>query len=310
MPWRCQWNVLSETEKVTDGRTYTPVRVFLSLLAFGAGWLLVQGIAEAILLAPIFAAISKAVGEPVPVYPFTMLAGVCGGIWMGYRLPEFIAAMDRKSVPLSDRLAIDGKYWSPGRLGTGALMGALAIGATALLLWLVGGLRFEVASSGAMGSDTWAGVAIRLLVVLAPAALWEELLFRGFLYDIAAGAGGAVRARWVTSAAFAVSHLFNPGAGVRTTLVVMLAGWCLVLIREQLGLPAAWFAHLSWNWIMAAVLHVAVSGLPFSSPEYTAIPTGPTWLSGGAWGPEGGLVAAFVLAAGLVIRTQLSRNKS
>jgi hypothetical protein len=96
--------------------------------------------------------------------------------------------------------------------------------------------------------------------------------------------------------AFGVVHLLNPGAGVRTTVLVMLAGWCLALVREQLGLPAAWMAHFAWNWIMAAVLHVAVSGLPFATPGYRAVLRGPDWLTGGSWGPEGGLVAALVLA--------------
>ena len=111
---------------------------------------------------------------------------------------------------------------------------------------------------------------------------------------------GAARAaplvgRAVASVSFGVVHLANPGAGVRTTGIVMLAGWCLSLLREHQGLPAAWAAHLAWNWTMAAVLHVAVSGLPFATPGYRGVLHGPDWLSGCGWGPEGGLVAALVL---------------
>jgi hypothetical protein len=94
---------------------------------------------------------------------------------------------------------------------------------------------------------------------------------------------------------FGAIHLMNPGAGVRTTLIVVLAGWCLSLVRERLGLPAAWTAHFAWNWVMAAVLHVPVSGLPFATPGYHAVLTGPEWLTGGTWGPEGSALAALVL---------------
>jgi len=102
-------------------------------------------------------------------------------------------------------------------------------------------------------------------------------------------------------------HLMNPGAGVRTTLIVMLAGWCLCIVRERAGLPAAFTAHLAWNWVMAAVLHVPVSGLPFATPGYRAVVDGPVWLTGGSWGPEGGAVAALVLGGAAVWGQRASR---
>ena len=148
----------------------------------------------------------------------------------------------------------------------------------------------------AIVQDRWGGTALRLLWLLGPAALWEELVFRGYLYAVAEAAAGLWVARLSSSVAFGAVHLMNPGANLRTTLVVMLAGLCLCLVRERSGsLPAAWSAHLAWNWVMAAVLHVPVSGLPFATPGYRAIPSGSEWISGGAWGPEGGLVAMLVL---------------
>ena len=58
-------------------------------------------------------------------------------------------------------------------------------------------------------------------------------------------------------------------------------------------------AHFAWNWVMAVPLHAPVSGLRFESPGYSAIVTGPEWLSGGSWGPEGGLFAVLGMVAGL-----------
>ncbi len=61
------------------------------------------------------------------------------------------------------------------------------------------------------------------------------------------------------------------------------------------SLWAAFTAHLAWNWTLAGVLHSAVSGVPFATPDYRVIDAGPDWATGGVWGPEGGLPAALSL---------------
>jgi len=243
--------------------------------------------------APVWSAVSRAVGEPVPLYPYSMLAATTAACWIALRF-QLEAPWALAGFPAG--------AWSLRSLGVGLATGTAALLLTTLGLVLAGAMTFESVSmtDGSGMTDGWWDTALRVLVVLAPAALWEELAFRGFLQGIVVEALGAARAaplvgRAVASVSFGVVHLANPGAGVRTTGIVMLAGWCLSLLREHQGLPAAWAAHLAWNWIMAAVLHVAVSGLPFATPGYRGVLHGPDWLSGGGWGPEGGLVAALVL---------------
>lgn len=247
-----------------------------------------QGVAESV-LQPIFAALSRGVGEPVPLYPFTMLAGCAGGAFAALKL-AFVAPWSMFGI---DAQARQSHAWRDG-----FVVGALAIAAVCGALWLMGALRF-VAMTPPDGHvvDGWSITALRVLAVLAPSALWEELAFRGVLQgSVMEATGSANIARFVSSLLFGGLHLNNPGANLQTTGIVVLAGWCLALVREQRGLPAAWMAHLAWNWIMAAVLHVPVSGLPFSTPGYRADAAGPTWLSGGTWGPEGSVIAALVLA--------------
>jgi membrane protease YdiL (CAAX protease family) len=273
------------------------LRVLWRLLSFGVAWVLAQGIAESV-LGPLFGLLSRRVGETVPMYPFTMLIGVAAACYVALRFVD--------DVPWSVMALGDGA-WGWKRISGGAVVGTAAILGTAVVLWAVGALRLEVMPSGSLDGvafveDTWGGTALRLLLLLGPAALWEELVFRGYLYAVAEEAAGRWVARWSSSVAFAAVHLMNPGANVRTTVVVMLAGLCLCLVRERTGsLPAAWSAHLAWNWVMAAVLHVPVSGLPFATPGYRATLSGPDWMSGGAWGPEGGLVAMLVLGGSLAL---------
>jgi hypothetical protein len=84
--------------------------------------------------------------------------------------------------------------------------------------------------------------------------------------------------------------------------MVALAGVFLATVRLSTGsLWAATVAHLVWNLVQAVVLHAPVSGLPLPTPVYRLVDHGPEWLTGGAWGPEGGLAAA----AGMLVATFL-----
>lgn len=269
-------------------------RVAWRLVVFAVSFVLMQGIAES-LLAPVGGWLARRLHRPVLIYPWSELAGALGACAVSLRL-----VLDRawEAVGLGEGA------WAPRRVAWGAAIGAGAIAVTAAGLFAAGALRFEAPGAagsvmGAASPDGWGRTALLLTLVLAPAALWEEVVFRGYLYDVAAEAGGARVARYASSTAFALVHAANPGAGLLPLAAVWLAGWGLALVRERTGsLPAAWVAHLAWNWIMAVVLHVPVSGLAFDTPAYRAVLQGPAWLTGGGWGPEGGVVALLVMGAG------------
>ena len=131
------------------------------------------------------------------------------------------------------------------------------------------------------------------VAVLAPAALTEELLVRGYPFTVLRQTWGWPAATAITSVVFGLLHLGNPGVTPLAIANVMAAGVFLAGIRVVTGsLAAAWAAHFAWNWTMSAGFHTAVSGLPFGTPDYRLVDTGPDWLSGGSWGPEGGVIAA------------------
>ena len=75
------------------------------------------------------------------------------------------------------------------------------------------------------------------------------------------------------------------------------------------SLWAAWTAHLAWNWTLGALLHAAVSGLPFATPGYRMVETGPDWLTGGPWGPEGGAGAAAGMLGALGLLSAWRRRR-
>ncbi len=269
------------------------------MLLFGGALLFIQPITESV-VAPLFALLSREIGEPIAAFPWIVVTAVWFAIVLALRVVD--------DAPWSS-IALGAGAWRPRMLIGALLLGASTIVLTALVLYAGGWLQFEPVRELAALDDgasvqraSWAGGALRWLVLLAPAALWEELVFRGYLWTVTEDAAGPTVALVVTSALFGMVHLQNPGSGVRTTVLVMLAGICLGLIRLRSGsLPAAWMAHLAWNWTMAVVLHVPVSGLPVASSGYRAVVTGPAWLTGGEWGPEGGAVAALTLGGVLCI---------
>jgi hypothetical protein len=108
------------------------------------------------------------------------------------------------------------------------------------------------------------------------------------------------------SALFAAAHRTNPNVDMFALVNIFLAG--VLLSAAYLRTRSLWFAtavHFGWNWSMASLLDLPVSGLAlFDTPLYEPVVGGPAWLTGGAFGPEGGMAAtvAFVLAAFAVWR--------
>ncbi len=184
----------------------------------------------------------------------------------------------------------------PRAVARAALLGAAAVAGPSLALVALGWLRIE---AGPAGSSLLAGLSIAAF--LAPAALWEELMFRGYAFTALEEWWGTPAALVATSAVFGLIHLTNAGASASSILVVVLAGVFLGGVLVVTGsLYAAFAAHLAWNWVLAGVFHSAVSGIPFATPDYRVVDAGPDWATGGVWGPEGGAAAAAGLLSATV----------
>ena len=198
--------------------------------------------------------------------------------------------------------------WAQVGLGSGGLRArpmlvGLAAGTLAILMpcgVLIALGRMGIEREPAL--QTWWSAAASALLILAPAAFAEELAVRGYLLTTLVDGVGTPFAIAITSVMFALLHLLNPDPSFLSTGMVALAGVFLAAIRLTTGsLWAATAAHLAWNLVQAVVLHAPVSGLPLPTPGYRLVDHGPAWLTGGPWGPEGGLAAA----AGMLVATFL-----
>jgi uncharacterized protein len=200
---------------------------------------------------------------------------------------------------------IDPRPWSelwmdrvatrPRALLAGWLFGLLGIGIPSLLLLAAGWLDVRPAADG-----RWWITTLTLLALFLPQSLAEELVVRGYPFAVLRERWGATVAIALTSIVFGLVHLGNEGADVRSILLVILAGVFLGLIMVATNsLYAAWLAHAAWNWTMAALLHVPVSGASFAAPDYRLADGGPDWATGGVWGPEGGAAGALGMLCGI-----------
>jgi membrane protease YdiL (CAAX protease family) len=146
-------------------------------------------------------------------------------------------------------------------------------------------------------------------VFLAPAALSEELMFRGLPMVIASRIIGRGAAVVLLSVLFAFAHIQNPDVTAAGIGNIVLAGIFLSLaFFSRGGMWTAFGAHLGWNVTLAA-LAAPVSGTPFDMPYIDYHMGSPAWLTGGAFGPEGGLIATGVLALATALVARWNRKE-
>jgi membrane protease YdiL (CAAX protease family) len=188
----------------------------------------------------------------------------------------------------------------------GFAIGALAIGLPIVALIVAHWLK----EAGSPATASWIGAGTRVSLFLAPAALFEELLVRGYLLSVLRDAWGWAWAIVATSVGFGLLHLQNNGANVQSLTLVMLAGFFLAaVLYATRSLYAAWMAHFAWNWTMAVAFHTAVSGIPLEAPGYRYVDAGPDWATGGEWGPEGGLLGGAGMVGGATVSYLLARRR-
>lgn len=157
--------------------------------------------------------------------------------------------------------------------------------------------------------------AISVLAYVA-GSIAEELLHRGFLLTNFAegfqvgpiGSHGAVAIGIaLTSGFFALTHATAPNATTISTLSIALAGVFLAVgyvVTGELALPIG--VHIAWNFFEGNLY-----GFPISGTTTTSIvgieQGGPEMLTGGAFGPEAGLLGVAAILLGILATVAWAR---
>jgi membrane protease YdiL (CAAX protease family) len=240
---------------------YHPVSKGLQYIGVGKGWL-----------------------SPLPVVFLLLVTWICTRL---------------RRQPLSDvGLRLNAKWLRQVLCGI-ALGAALMLAVTALI-FLVGGIRFELDPTrglAALTNGVWFFVWVALL---------EELLFRGFVFQRLVDGIGSLSALLLMATLFAIAHWGNPGmegstlawATIDTALGALLLG--LAYLRTgSLALPIG--IHFSWNWIQGTLLGFDVSGLNQSGWFLPHLLAKPQWITGGAFGPEASIFSVVVDATAVLL---------
>ena len=176
------------------------------------------------------------------------------------------------------------------------IMGFIFISATALKWINVNSFSWDSDGFPKAVSQT-----IIWLIIFIIVGWQEELLSRGYqLQNLADGINmtwGAI----ISSLAFAILHVFNPGASWISTIGIFLAGLFLTLgyiLTKQLWLPIG--LHIGWNFFEGVVFGFPVSGLGTYKLVLIQV-SGPRIWTGGEFGPEAGLLVLPALLLGVIL---------
>ena len=134
-----------------------------------------------------------------------------------------------------------------------------------------------------------------LSIALLFGAVGEEMLFRGYLFQVLVKAIGPFAAMLPMAVLFGLAHSANLNftllAFVNTVLWGIALGYSFILSGD-LWLPIG--LHFGWNWTLP-LLGVNLSGFTMSVTGYSMHwNIGALW-SGGDYGPEGGLLTTAIL---------------
>jgi len=192
----------------------------------------------------------------------------------------------------------------------GFLLSGLLLGGVFLVEWAFGWLKIDDTAFTAVSlpSVLYELALIFLLFVLVG---WqEELLSRGYwLQNLAEGIRmpGAVL---LSSGMFALAHLANPNVSPMAFVGLTAAG--LFLAYGYLGTHQLWLPiglHIGWNFFEGPVFGFPVSGTTDFFSLLDLSRGGPQWLTGGAFGPEAGLIQYPLLLLGVWLIARYSRSR-
>lgn len=200
----------------------------------------------------------------------------------------------------------DWGWWAD--LGFGLALGVVLMAGIFLVEWAAGWIQPQLALS--LKPDYLLGLLIQLVLFLC-VGIYEEVQFRGYpLRNLAEGINfrwlgprGALVVAWLlTSMLFGAAHAGNQNATFISSFNIALAGIFLGLGYVLTGELAICIGlHITWNLFQGTVFGFPVSGGQFGASVFAIQQGGPDLWTGGAFGPEAGIIGILAMAAGCLL---------
>ena len=184
----------------------------------------------------------------------------------------------------------------------GSLFGIAALTLGVVIATVGSGLRFELPTTDSVMQIVQTLIVTAFVFVVA--AFAEEAMFRGYPLQTLTRAHLAWFGILINFVFFAAAHLNNPNWVMLGAFNTGLAGvWFAVayLRSRSLWFPAG--IHWAWNWTLGSLFGLPVSGITsfVKYPLLKGSDLGPSWLTGGSYGIEGGIAGTIALALGTLL---------
>jgi len=148
------------------------------------------------------------------------------------------------------------------------------------------------------------------LIDFFTAAVFEEIIFRGYVFFLLYEAAGAQVAIVVSSVVFAVAHMVkHPSTPILYALNAFIFGALVAICRHFTGtlwLPIG--LHFGWNVVSGPIFGLPYSGKPYDRGVVVSDVSGPQWLTGGRYSLDAGVLgtlALMIAAVGLIAVTPM-----
>lgn len=208
-------------------------------------------------------------------------------------------------------LHLNSQWWSD--LLFGLVLGAALMTFIFLVELAFGWVKISGTFQSSSPAQSFISVAIYGLFFFLVVGIQEELMFRGYiLRNLAEGLNlpwltpqsALILGYLISAMVFGVLHIANPNATVISTINIIIAGLLMglgLILTGELALPIG--LHVTWNYFEGYVFGFPVSGLSSAGNFIGIQQGGPTQWTGGAFGPEAGLISlgAMLVGAGLIL---------
>ena len=182
---------------------------------------------------------------------------------------------------------------------TGFLLGFIMLSIVIGLMAVFGTIGFKEDTDPF--SIDFLGIMILLLIGYVIQGATEELIARGWQFQVI----GARYRPWlgalISSLIFALIHGLNTGISVLAIINLLLFALMLIifiLYNHSIWAACGW--HTAWNWAMENIYGLKVSGSEGFGSLLNLTAEGPKYITGGEFGPEGSILTTFVLIAGML----------
>ena len=205
--------------------------------------------------------------------------------------------------------------WIGTRQGSVREANALPKRATAREEWLRGAVIGWAAALAALVSmvisgalhpqffwtaPAWWGAVVSMLSLVV-AGLATEVAFRGFLFRRLIDATGPTTATILLSGIYALIGSLSPNGTGLSFIVTIIAGvlFSMAYLRTH-ALWLGWGLHFAWAAVTAVLFGLPLAGVASYSSVVQTDTSGPVWLTGGVYGPDGAFFTAIVFCVAMV----------